>query len=375
MKLSRRAFCNLVGGLALTAHWASPLRLCAAEAVKGDAIIVGSMQDACFIDLAAQTLTHVPLGFMAHSFIQHPTKKNTFLAIEKWGPHAAEVDFTKQKVTKPIRTPEGTWFYGHGVYREEDKAFYITRVDLKTGLGHLVAHEGDEYAPTHSLQVAAGGLHECHFLPDRTLLVTSSGIRSYGDGQPQAGTRVEKTALVHVDMNAGRVLSRMDVDNEDQILGHFRISNHGPILALSGARPAGKDKGGRLYFAEGAGKAFRMVDLGDDVLSRIQGEMLSIALDEDRRVAAVTNPVSEIMLLVDMQTGQLKEKHKDDALGVVYDKAQRAFVATGTGVKKIAGDFLKNEPLNITTGFKNKKRMLDGAHALYVSHDNRPEKL
>lgn len=368
MKLSRRAFCNLVGGLALTAHWASPLRLCAAEAVRGDAIVVGSMQDACFIDLAAQTLTHVPLGFMAHSFIQHPTKKKTFLAIEKWGPHAAEVDFIKQKVTKPIRSPEGTWFYGHGVYRQEDSAFYITRVDLKTGLGHLVAHHGYDYSPARSLQVAAGGLHECHFLPDRTLLVTSSGIRSYGDGQPQAGTRVEKTALVHVDMNAGRVLSRMDVDNEDQILGHFRISHHGPILALSGARPNGKDKGGRLYYAEEAGKVFRMVELGEELYARIQGEMLSIALDEEKRIAAITNPVSETMLMVDMKTGQLIGKQKNDALGVVYDTSQRAFIATGAGIKRMASDFSKNEPLNIATGFKNKKRMLDGAHALLVTN-------
>jgi hypothetical protein len=364
MSLSRRSFLCGAGAFLMGAAVPFPV-LAAGGAVAGDdCIAVGSGMGVCLINLARRTYDSIQVGFPVHSLVQHPTRASRFLAIEKWGYGAAEVDFATKTVIRKISSPKGTWFYGHGFTMPESDSYFITRASLETGLGSLVAYAPDTLTPGVAFEVTPGGLHECHVLADRTVLVSSSGIRTIGNGMPQNGRRVAKTSLTHVDMKTGKVIMRMEIADEDQIIGHFHVSSRGNVLALSGAKPGGKEQGGRLYYAGNVGAALREIPIPGETQQHITGEMLSVDITADGSRAAVTSPMSSLIFLVDMEKGVFLRARQNDGFGVAYDPAADSFISTGKMVKGIDRNFADADVIPIQGD--GQERFFNGAHSILI---------
>jgi hypothetical protein len=362
MLFSRRTFLKHLSMGASLMLASSPLSLLAAPSPSRRRYYLVSAQNQAFqIDLQKGTTNIVDISFNAHSYIVHPDHPSFVLGIEKWGASAAFIDLKKPAVVHAFNSPKGTEFYGHGVFLREKNAFFVTRVEMESGQGHLVGYDADTYKEVFDYPVTPGGLHECHLLPNRTLLVASSGIRprGYGSGA-QKGPRVEASGLTHVDMATGRVLGKKLIGDDNQIIGHFALAKNGNFIALSGPR-VGTSAVGQIYIGSVGSNDLRRLEWLDRYDTK--GEMLSVSIDENHRMAAVTNPTSDNLFFVDIRTGEDRGNVPRNAFGVAYDPGKEQFLFSGGEV------FYANEKeafSPILSGFRDPSPYFDGAHGLIV---------
>jgi hypothetical protein len=353
MQLSRRGF---LAGLGLVALGALDVVPAMAGAGRGPLLLTGAGNGAAIFSLAAQRGRHVPLKFMPHGFFYHPSLPHQAMAVEKWGTHAALIDIDDAKLIRELDSPAGMAFYGHGVYAADGRTLFITRVDYANGQGYLAGYDPETLKEKSAFQVAPGGLHESHLLPDGTALVTSSGIRPNNPADPQAGPRVAPSALLRVDLADGRVLETRPIKDEAQIIGHFGLAADGTVVVLT--TPRAGTVAGTIYFAR-PGEALREVALPEK--EDLRGEMLSVALSEKTGHALVTNPGSGTVLMVDMKNGVLRKTFEQEAKGMAYD--QKHFIATSGKALNLLRDadggagVFERHVSNV---------LLDGAHSLLV---------
>jgi hypothetical protein len=367
-KCSRRDFMGYM--LALTASGAilQPIEALAEATAPRESLIVGTDNSASLINLISHTVNQIVLSFKPHSFIQHPQVSSRFIAIEKWGPNAAEVDFETGSV-KPLENDDTHHFYGHGFYQKQGNTVFISRVDKQTGLGYFTGYKLDDYTIINHYHVAPGGLHECRHLPDDTVMVTSSGIKADNYAAPQSGTRVAPSALLHIDVNASvKVIGEMPIPDDEQILGHFSITKAGQILALSGPKPGPETGSGKLYYSPNIHTPLKAITFDANLQNRTQGEMLSVALNTDETRAAVTNPTGKNIILIDMLAGTVIKTMQRNWHGVAFDPLQKMFVGSYPGLDVVDDTFKEIKKFQLEKPANNTMQFpLTGAHAMITN--------
>jgi hypothetical protein len=291
--------------------------------------------------LIDHNLRETDVGFLVHSIPQNPTNPRQIIAMEKWGYGMAALDLDEMRITRQIPAEENTMYYGHGFFTKDGKTFFTTRVDTNTGLGHLVGFDAQTFKLVADYQVTPGGLHECHWVDERTAMVTSIGLRSNYGVHPQDGEQVEASGLVHVDMQSGKVLDKKLVDDPRQLIAHFRKSSTGALIALSSAHARGNTEPGKIYFAKDMQSALQEVKLPEN---NRHGEMLSVAFSQDGATAAVTNPVGSLIILLNGKEGRVEKILHKQTYGVSYDNSLKEFIFSSTN--KIAAITANNKKWN-----------------------------
>jgi len=307
MVLSRREL--MTSGVAL-AFGLGPLRALAAATVTagGGRLIAGAPGFVYSIDLktlAAQTIKTE--GVVPHSFLAHPRKADHLIVVEKSGATAVEIDLRAARESARIACPSGHLFYGHGCFDGAGDVLLISRFDTASGLGHLVGYDARDYRQVVDHQVVPGGLHDVQLLTDRkTLAVTSSGVRVLRAAPPGAivGPILEKSALVYVEAASGKVLGKEPLPVTGQVIGHFAVAADGTVVAITIPLVGNLlndtvDGRGEIYIARKGGR-FARVELPAAIADRIHGEMLSVAIDEQQKLACVTNPTTSTVLFLDI---------------------------------------------------------------------------
>lgn len=328
MAVTRRAF--LAGCTALLAMPLCGIPRLSAAAKVGRKLIAGSEKSVCAIDLDTRQVAQVSVTFKPHGYAQNPRQPAHIWAFEKWGRGAAEIDFASGAVAQTFISPEDTQFFGHGLFSRDGKICFAVREDLTTGLGHCIGFDTTTYQEVMDIQATPGGLHECHLLDDDTFLVASNGAPViFKNGVMQPTPMVERSSLVHVDPGAGKVLDKKFIADDDQIIGHFVLSRAGAIIALSSQRRSAAVPHGAIYFGHLNQPALRRVVLPEALEAKLQGEMLSIAVDEARNLALVTNPGGSRVLFIDSQSGAYLGALENKINGVVFDEALAGFIGSG----------------------------------------------
>ena len=286
-------------------------------------------------DLDSHVLRTAKTGFAVHSVIQNPKNRRQIVAIDKWARGLAVLDLDTMQVEQRLPAANHYMYYGHGFFAADGSVFFITRVDLRTGHGHFVGFNSKTYKLVEDYQVTVGGLHECHLIDANTAIVASSGLRSKY-GPPQAGKRVEPSGLVWVNVNNGKILHRLLVEDDDQIVGHFGRSSQGAILALSGPRIGAKAKAGKIYYSKDGREALRPITFSEEQEKTLSGEMLSVAFRSKGAVAAITNPLGRQVIVLNVPDTKvdwiLNREESREEHGIVYDKVLRKFVLAGAEI-------------------------------------------
>jgi hypothetical protein len=334
--------------------------------------LINQTQLVCKIDLVQRKLQAVPVHFNAHSFCPYPGKeKNVVLTTEKWGPSAAIIDFSAEHVI-PLTSDPGTLFFGHGVFLPSGKAVFLTQVDYATGKGHLIGLDPDTGKKIADYVATPGGLHECHMISDHSLIVTSSGIRATDLSQsPIEGTRVEKSSLVRFDLNSGKVLDKMFIDSNDQMLNHFVIGKNGSLTAITSPYSPHKLNAhipGEMYVGHLDKSSLIKVDLPSLNKESFSGEFLSAAIDASGKISAATHPASSTLFLIDTEQAAIKKTlHVEKGtVGVAYDTVTSSFITTGAkGFSSISLDGTIKD-LRVRTDSKLPSLPIFLSHSVYV---------
>ncbi len=371
MEHSRRDFLKYVMAFTASAGIAiDPLRVLAAASSAQEYLVVGSFTKAVRANLTQQTVKQLEIGFLAHSLLRHPKYPHRYLAMEKWGPNAAMVDFETDEVRK-IPSGNKYSFYGHGRYVPEKNAFYVARVSVETGKGYLVAYDPETYEVKESIHVCMGGLHECRRMPDNTYAVTNSGIKADDYGDPRKGHRVEPSALTFVDIvGGGKVVKQLPIEDDQQIIGHFEVTKHGQIIALTSPsrqflgqdmRTASRHNSGYVYFSPDGKQPLKIMDWGHRLQTQIKGEILSVALNEDHTQAAVTNPLAGNVVLIDMEKQSVIRSLDAPFRGIVWDPVSKGYIGSAEKLVWIAPDFSKMTklPIENKAGYSSSHSILE----------------
>ena len=316
MNLSRRQFLELVAGTIASA--AMPYVPAFADIGKRTLITGIEPSLACIVNLDNMKGDCFKIGFPAHSFVPIQHEPNRVWGIEKWGTHAAEIDIHSGKVLRRIESPQGTQFYGHGVFWPKKNLLLISRVDIAKSEGQLAAYDYATLKQVDAFIATPGALHECHLISEDTAMVTNGGLGTGVNYQPRQGPHVERSGLVQIDLSTNKIVAKKPIDDDKQSIGHFLPLKNGAIIGLSVERPGTDATHGYVYYAPPNGQ-FRKLPFENALDSRVKGQMLSVAADEKTGIAAITNPASKTVIFVDTRQEKIAGWIEQEGQGMVYE--------------------------------------------------------
>lgn len=316
--------------------------------VSGRRLVVGSGPSVNLIDLGAGSTIRTKVGFRPHSFMPAP-QKGRIWAIERWDYakaegiaeafSLAEIDTSDGRVIRQLKAPEGSGYFGHAIFPADGKTMFISRFDFEKGIGHLTGYDLDEWKVVADYEMQAGAIHECRLLPDGTVLAACSGVRPIKGKSHLDGKRVENGALIHFDIQKGKMLGKQTVQDNGQVVGHCHVTDDGHVFLLSRPRP-GNPENGQIYFSPDLETPLKRID---QLMTHGvgPGECLSMAIDNANHRAIVTNPGNDILILLDTATGTWLSRVENAARGIVFDPETNKFIATGNGITALTEDVTK----------------------------------
>jgi hypothetical protein len=256
----------------------------------------------CVFDLDGDRSRAISMDFFGHGLAFHPTDRNRVVVFEKKGPGACEVDLSAGRVTRPITTPPERAFYGHGAFSRDGAVLFATENHLETRNGLIAIRDAKTHQPLGEFPTHGQSPHDCHLIDDgKTLAITNGGGSQESEALP---------SVTFVDIASTRLLERLTFATPRINAGHLAVSARRDLVAISAPREGmPREALGGVTIRAGGGP-FETVDRPQEVIGRMVGESLSVCIDEERRVAAVTNPDGNIVTFWDLD-GRRLVKHLD----------------------------------------------------------------
>lgn len=205
-----------------------------------------------------------------------------------------------------VRAPDDRRFTGHGDYSADGRTLFVAEDDVLREEGAIGIYDAtDNYRrigaiPTHGL-----GPHELILMRDgTTLAIANGGVITHPDtGRAKLNLDSMDSSLTYVEAATGKLLDKVRLPEEHANLGmrHIALLDDGGIaFGVQDERPIGM-----LQPLTGAhrpgGGAIRLFDTPEDVLSRMQGYIGSVA--SDGRTVAASSPMGGIIGLWDAASG------------------------------------------------------------------------
>ena len=200
---------------------------------------------------------------------------------EKKGPHAVEFDLQQRRVIRPIVTASSRHFYGHGVYSVDGSLLYCTESYLDGLRGIIAVRDAETHAYLGEFPSFGKEPHECKLIDHgRTMVVTNGG----GSGLDHA------PSVAYIDVASEKLIERVTMTEPRINTGHLAVGSEGSLVVISAPRRGLEttEPGGVSIRPQGAS----MLTLSEprEITARMQGEALSVAIQEQKGIAAVTHP-------------------------------------------------------------------------------------
>ncbi len=252
------------------------------------------------LDAATPQPEEFEVGFLAHGITPHPARKREIVMFEKHGPGCCVFDLAAREVLRAVACAPQRQFYGHGAYSPDGALLYCTETDLQDGRrGYITVRDGNTFEtlgdfPSHGLAP-----HDCQFAADGRTLVVANG----GSG---AGREEDPPGVAFVDVRDGKILDLLPVPSSHFNAGHLDLTEAGDLALVSAPRdgydPARACGGVSL---RAAGSAFRAVHEPGEVVTKLLGETLSVAIHPGTRVVAATTPLGNFVTFWSLDSGAL----------------------------------------------------------------------
>lgn len=205
-----------------------------------------------------------------------------------------------------VRAPDDRRFTGHGDYSADGRILYVAEDDVPREEGAIGIYDAtDGYRrigaiPTHGL-----GPHELILMRDgTTLAIANGGVITHPDtGRAKLNLDSMDSSLTYVEAATGTLLDKVRLPEEHANLGvrHIALLEDGGIaFGVQDERPIGMLQPLTGAHRPGSG-AVRLFDTPEDVLSRMQGYIGSVA--SDGTTVAASSPMGGVIGLWDAASG------------------------------------------------------------------------
>ena len=203
-------------------------------------------------------------------------------------------------MVRPLAATAGRAFYGHGVFGRDGAALYAVETDLRTGVGAVVVRDGASLAVLGEFPTYGHNPHDCVAIDGGAALLITNGGGALDGPAPCVTT---------VDVASQRLLDTKPIPDLRWNAGHVAMSADGAVVVVSAPRD-GRPRGDLGGVSIGT-RATPLLLVPDpvDVVRRLTGESLSVAIDDAHRVAGVTTPSAGLLTFWDLRTRALRAHH------------------------------------------------------------------
>ncbi|MBX3181625.1 MAG: DUF1513 domain-containing protein [Polyangiaceae bacterium] len=234
------------------------------------------------VERAERGLRRLSLGFLPHGMALHPRHPTRALWFEKWGDGAAFVDLAEGLLLgKPAPLP-GHQFYGHGAFSPDGALAYCVETELGSGRGVISVRDASAsggFAPLGELPSHGMKPHDCVLLLPEKLLAVTNGA---GDTLGTPG----RVCLIEVE--TGKLVEQLEVPDRQLNTGHLTFDSARNLAVVSAPRDGLPDSHAGGLSLRGWGAPFRTLPRA--ARARMQGETLSVCIDEARALVWATSP-------------------------------------------------------------------------------------
>ncbi len=221
---------------------------------------------------------------------------------------------------------------GHGFFTAEADVLFIPRMDIKTGASYLTGYDPSDWRrKVADYPLGPGFIHDAQLLRDGTAMIASSGLTRY-----DAQSRVKRDELFQIDLRSGKPVRRWVFDDEKQWMSHFAMLKDGTFLAVSDGMPGNAP--GKAWRGHSDQETPREILFDGAVPPGRPGELLSLAVNEARNKAVVTNPMNARLLVVDVEHPSFVRQIPYQGYGAVFDKKLGCFIASGENLRLLDGE-------------------------------------
>ncbi|HEY0840253.1 MAG TPA: DUF1513 domain-containing protein [Vulgatibacter sp.] len=260
-------------------------------APDGTPLFVGAIAD-----LDDRSLGLVDLDFFGHGFARHPTQPDRAIVFEKRGPGCCEIDLKQRRMVRKIPAPPGCSFYGHGTFSKDGETLFVAETELKSYDGRIAILDGKTLEEIGTFPTYGSSPHDCMLVGNGAALAVTNGGSAAVDSPG---------SVAFVEVKTGKLLEKLPVPDQRLNAGHVAISEKGDVVAISAPRdglPLEEAGGVSIRPAKGS---FATMGQPAAVTKGLRGEALSVAVHDQRRLAAVTHPDANLVTIWDLATAKL----------------------------------------------------------------------
>lgn len=301
MNLSRRHFLVLAGAAGLAACGRAPRRLEDRQLFLGGgqyktAVEAPVQYVLSVIDLDDGSRELAPMGFLPHGIHAHPQKTERLALFEKKGPGACEYDLRERRLVRAIPGVENRYFYGHGTYTADGAVLLSTEADRDSKDGAIGMRDSTSLKYLGAFPSYGKSPHECKLIDGgKTLIVTNGG----------GGLGGERPSVTYIDVASQRLLETVHLQADHLNAGHLAVDVTGELVVVSAPR-SGLEQNGLGGISMGApSSVLPSLAQPQDIVARMRGEALSVAIHEARGLVAVTHPDGDLVTFWSLSRRQL----------------------------------------------------------------------
>ena len=226
------------------------------------------------------------IAYRAHDVIAFAPRDLCAVVGRKPGPGASLRSLSTGALIREIAPLPGCTFDGHAVFSADGSILYATQSEGAGQIGHIGVYEATDGELLGRFPTQGVEPHELVWSADgESLIVGNGGIVDRNATDPI------ESSLVRLDAVTGKLLSRTNLDEEDETLSlrHLAVLADGRVVC--GAQDQDPATGLRplVLLFDAAGKATPL-DLPRDIHRRLAGYIGSVAVDRSGTVICATAP-------------------------------------------------------------------------------------
>ncbi len=275
-------------------------------------------------------IQEIALPFFPHAFAANPLVPGRLVTFEKWGRHMAELDLAAMRLIKLTEAAPGRRFFGHGAH--SGKFIYASQMDDESGRGLLAVMDGESHKIVNEFETQGAFPHDCQWLPGtNTLLVVNSRKSGIADAPAE-----NRSSLVWLDAQTGACTRQQFIETRRFGYAHLAQSGDG-YQVLAGSFDSKEGSQPILAVLSPAGTV-RELDMARAVPEHLQGEVLSMHLEEHSARLVVTLPNASRVQAWNYRTGEfIGQTSVGEPRGVAYSKMlDKLLVSSAQGKNLLA---------------------------------------
>jgi uncharacterized protein len=268
----------------------------------------------------------IGLPFFPHSFASHPNAPHRVITFEKWGRHLAEVDLETLSVVRITQAKPGRRFFGHGAHA--GKYFFATQMDDERGRGLVSVMDAANHTVVQEFETQGVFPHDCQWLPGTNTLLIVNSRRTHNRDE----ARGNHSSAVWLDVETGKCSKQIFIETPEFGYAHFTRSTDEFVVLAGSYEPA---KGGSrpllsVISPNGTAHALGLSDIP------LQGEALSLYLNEADKLVAATLPASSQIQVWNYLTGEFIRKIEiEEPRGLIHSTELDELLISSAGTNSL----------------------------------------